>query len=825
MNAVAERHSPAVLIIDDSPEDRIVYRYQLEPAFRILEAENAAEGLSLWQGSRPDCILLDYRLPDMDGIEVLDELHAAGALGDCPVILLTGNADTETAVAALKHGAIDFLDKSRAEPIALRRAIANAIDKAALEKELHRQREWIAAVVASVGSGVIATDPRGCVSFLNRAAETLTGWPETEALGKPLAEVLTLLDDQARMMAFDLKSVAQRNQNAASRASMLVSRDGRETPIELNSAPIRAKGGGILGAVLVISDISSQRAVENALRESEKRFRDIVYATADWVWETDREGRYAFASDNVETLLGYRPDEIIGRTAFDLMPAGEVERVRSVFEQFAVLRAPIHNLPNQMLHKDGSVRHVLTNGVPILDATGQLIGYRGLDQDLTARRYAELELERHRNHLEELVAERTAELERTNVELATAKIAAEAANEAKSAFLATMSHEIRTPMNAIVGLTHLLLDRARDAGDRKRLRQIAGAAEHLLGVINDILDVSKIDSGKMVLDRTDVNLVQLVEERCELVAERTRAKGLSLRRETDPRLAALGPLLGDPTRISQVLLNFLGNAVKFTDRGAITVRATVAEDRADAALIRIEVQDTGIGIDTRDVGRVFDAFEQADKSATRRFGGTGLGLAINRRLARLMGGDVGVTSQPGVGSTFWFTALLPKSSARTAAPAGAVLARNDPGYLDPAVELARRHSGKTILLAEDNLINREVATELLRAVELNVEVAEHGAEAVERARRQRYAAVLMDMQMPEMDGMEASRAIRQLPHGDTVPIIAMTANAFDEDRESCFAAGMNDFLGKPVKPSVLYATLLKWLDEADTNPGQTNHRL
>jgi signal transduction histidine kinase len=387
--------------------------------------------------------------------------------------------------------------------------------------------------------------------------------------------------------------------------------------------------------------------------------------------------------------------------------------------------------------------------------------------------------------------------------LAMARDAAEAANRAKSTFLANMSHELRTPMNAIMGMTGLALRHTDDPRLQEHLHKIEQASQHLLTIINDILDISKIEAERLVLERVGFKLGEILENLRSMLGQRASDKRLALSFDVPAGLAGL-PLQGDPVRLEQVLLNLLGNAIKFTDSGGIDLRTILEEKNPDAVRLRFEIQDSGVGIAAADLPRLFNAFEQADGSLTRKYGGTGLGLAISRRLVEMMDGSIGVDSTPGQGSTFWFTVRLQRGT-QSDVP--------DQAHGTSSVEeqLKTRFAGARILLAEDEPINQEVSRCLLEDVGLSIDLAEDGKQAVALAREHRYDLILMDLQMPQLNGIDATRAIRALPGCADIPILAMTANAFDEDRQVCLEAGMDDHIGKPVVPELLFATLLKWL--------------
>jgi PAS domain S-box-containing protein len=434
------------------------------------------------------------------------------------------------------------------------------------------------------------------------------------------------------------------------------------------------------------------------------------------------------------------------------------------------------------------------------EATMERIGVRAAGE--LERLMDETEIRTLNSDLEQRVRVRTADLEAVNRSLSLAKIQADAANVAKSAFLANMSHEIRTPMNGIVGMANILRREGVTPQQAKRLDTIDASAQHLLSVINDVLDISKIEAGKFELEEAPVVVSSLMANVSSILSERVKAKSIHLLIEAEHLPHNLA---GDPTRLQQALLNFATNAVKFTEQGTVTLRALKQQETADSVTVRFEVTDTGIGITPDVMSRLFSTFEQADNSMTRKYGGTGLGLAITRRLAELMGGEAGADSTPGIGSTFWFTVKLKKCDEKAASTETDV---------DAEAEILKRYAGHRILVVDDEPINREVALMQLEAVDLFVDTAEDGAEAVALALKNNYAVIFMDMQMPKLNGLDATQEIRQISGYRDTPIIAMTANAFAEDKAQCVAAGMNDFLIKPFNPEELFSILLRSLSRS-----------
>ena len=555
--------------------------------------------------------------------------------------------------------------------------------------------------------------------------------------------------------------------------------------------------------VAVYDDITARKQSEMALTLSNQRVTSLLDSMAEGAYGVDINGHCTFVNQSFLRILGYdNPEQVLGQHIHELThhthadgrpyPANEC-RMYQAYRR----HENIHCDSEVFWCRDGTAKAVEYWSHPIF-TDGKITGAIATFIDITERKRNAAELAQHRN-LEKLVETRTHDL-------SIAKEAAESANRAKSAFLAVMSHELRTPMNAIMGMTDLALRRATEPRQIDQLNKAARAADHLLALINNILDLSRIEAERLTLEETPFQLGVVLENLSSMIGQTASKKGLKLVLDIAPELASRA-LSGDPLRLGQILLNLAANAIKFTEQGSVTVRVQLTEAQSSGLKLRFEVVDTGIGISPEDQKRIFNSFEQSDGSMTRKYGGSGLGLAISKRLVEMMNGQIGIESQPGNGSTFWFTARLQPAENFTAAP-------SKPHNTSAEEELRATYSGTRVLLVEDEPINQEVSRELLEAVGLQVDLADDGMVAVDRVKRTNYALILMDMQMPRMNGIEATEAIRALPGRQHTPILALTANAFNEDRERCQKAGMNDHISKPVDPDKFFETLLNWLKSA-----------
>ncbi|RYU60445.1 PAS domain S-box protein [Methylolobus aquaticus] len=623
----------------------------------------------------------------------------------------------------------------------------------------------------------------GSFLYVNESASRMLGYPRDTLLHMVVAD----LNPAVHGAAWEAHWAALKEQGAILLETTHRTRDGRLLPVEVSANFISYEGLDYNCAI--VRDISSRKAAEHQLVVAANRYAKMLSTTSDAFWLVDwATGRLLDVNDTAVRMSGYSRGELLTMRISDLDARFSGPEIAAVSEQ--VVSQGWQLFETQHRTRDGRIIDVEVSTSHDAE-TGTMVAFL---RDISERKRTEREIRELNAHLEQRVAERT-------VELASARDAAESANRAKSAFLANMSHEIRTPMNAILGLGHLLRQDPLTATQADRLAKIEAAANHLMGLLKDILELSKIEAERLVLEQTRFSLAVLLDEVHGIIAHEAANKGLAVIVE---RSDAPAWLTGDPTRLRQALLNYTSNAVKFTEQGEIRIRARLFEEHDDTVVVRFEVEDSGPGLAPADCERLFDAFVQADVSTTRRHGGTGLGLTITRRLARLMGGEAGVDTQLGRGSTFWFTASLRKGQAPE-------FRWEDADHREPGDILRQQHRDARILLVEDNLINREVALELLLSAGLRVDTAEDGNAAVTRCRAATYALVLMDLQMPVMDGFEATRAIRALPTGSSVPILAMTANAFENERSLCAAAGMNDFIAKPFKQNDLYKLLLRWL--------------
>lgn len=631
------------------------------------------------------------------------------------------------------------------------------------------------ALVETSDDAIVTKTLDGVITGWNPGAERMFGYTREEAVGRQVGMVIPEdRQEEARLVNEKLKN----GERADHFETMRRRKNGTQFWVLLTSSPLTGPSGKVIGVSSIARDITE-------LKTAEGRIRLMLKSAPVALVAVKADGDIVLANGHTESLFGFLEEEMAGRKVEMLLP----ERYRA---GHPALRGAFMTAPTARpmgsgrdlfgLRKDGTEFPIEIGLAPIDTPEGRIVIASIID--LTPRKEAE----------KAVVMARDSALK---------------AARAKADFLANMSHEIRTPMNAIIGMTGLLLDTRMTEQQRDYVKTVSGAGEALLTIINDILDFSKIESGKLTIEKLDFSLPETIESTMDLLAPRAREKGIALTHLLEAEVPA--GLRGDQGRLRQVLLNLMGNALKFTGSGKVELTVSKEKGAGDATVLRFSVKDTGIGIPREAQGKLFQVFSQADASTTRKYGGSGLGLSISKKLVELMGGDIGLESEPGKGSTFWFTLPFEIGTVTDTTSAAGLSA---PSFTAEAQAMNRYFR---VLIAEDNIVNQKVAVKQLQKLGYEADVAANGLEAVEALKRRPYDLVLMDCQMPEMDGFQATAEIRRLQTDQQhTPIVAMTANALQGDQEKCLAAGMDGYMSKPVRIEKLAEVLRQWDTALDT---------
>ncbi|MBF0183259.1 MAG: response regulator [Magnetococcales bacterium] len=858
-----------ILIVEDSATQALRLTYLLQEAGHTVErAEDGLDALQKLASRLPQMVISDITMPRMNGFELCRQIKQDGRTAAIPVLLLTNLAEPQDLLYGLNARADSYVTKPYDDTLLLQRVAAclagdlsataaggegepltitfkgerhritasreqilnlflttyeNTLQQnqllekqqadlgqlnerlAASLEELAVSEEQFRGLVQTIPDIVYQLDENGCFRFLNDAVVRL-GYKRESLLGQHFSTIIhedeieqvsrehllsrrsgttstvsPKLFDERRVgarMTIGLEVRLKARSGLPLEYASIVALQDPDKVVEVNSSGLYGEndwqGRHYIGTVGVIRDITDRKKAQLALEKERAFLGRLLEAVPMPIFFYTAEERVVQANRALLQFAGFSDVELAAVSGQLLAKSdwqGLWQRMRDLLRQEQPGEAFEWRMPGQ----DGQERQLIVYWARFTEGGPERLGIIGVLADVTPQRLAEQQ------------AREAAEV-------------AENANRAKSDFLANMSHEIRTPMNAIIGLSHLALQGELPARQRNQIQKVHHSAVLLLGIINDILDFSKIEAGKLTLEAIPFALQEVFDTVNNLLSLKAEEKGLPLQWDKASDLPEL--VVGDALRLGQILINLGNNALKFTEQGAITIRARVEQRRAGEIQLAFQVEDSGIGMSEEQIGRLFSSFSQADASTTRRYGGTGLGLAICRRLTELMGGEISVSSRPGAGSTFRFSARFGLPVAGTAV----AQRRHKQGQGEE-----RDWRGVRILLVEDNEINQELALEILRDAGLEVDVAAHGEEALQRLEAGRYDGVLMDVQMPVMNGYEATQAIRRRTEWQSLPVLAMTANAMSGDREKAIAAGMNDHIVKPIEIEQLFATLARWL--------------